>query len=109
MHLKDCFNSVRNKIGHMKGYGHCYHCNGTWNYKRAVCIPCDGKLPNNWIQATYPLCEECFDKLSVDEIYDYCIKYNNRKDIDLKIIYENIRYLKGIVVVNIGNREFKQG
>lgn len=59
---------IKNWIGRTKGYSGCYHCAGTWNWKRPYYIPyregCE----------MFPLCKECFEKLDTKTTLDYCKK-----------------------------------
>lgn len=52
-------------IGRALGFGGCYHCGMTWNHVEGKTIYySEGG-------GMFPLCEECFDKLSPEEIDPY--------------------------------------
>lgn len=55
-------------IGRALGYSGCYHCGMTWNYVEGKTIYySEGS-------GMFPLCEECFDRLSPEEIDPYIEK-----------------------------------
>lgn len=92
---------IRNIIGNIKGYGHCLNCGDTWDYKKEMAIPYDD---SNYM---FPLCEECFTKLSPESIIEFChllnIIWNKDEPINLldyEIIYHNIIQLKSIAKVD---------
>lgn len=57
---------IRNWIGRAKGYSGCYHCRGTWNWKK------HHNIPYREGSSMFPLCRECFEKLDAKTIIDYC-------------------------------------
>lgn len=59
---------IKNFIGSLQGYSGCSHCGGTWNWKK------DHNIPYSDSGGMFPLCEECYQKLSPEERYDYCLE-----------------------------------
>ena len=57
----------KNQYGRSKGYGGCSHCKDTWDWKESFSIPFTET------SSMFPLCKECFEKLSINEI-NYYIK-----------------------------------
>lgn len=61
-------NFIRNWKGRRKGYSGCHRCGGTWDWKEEHSIPyAEGK-------GMFPLCVECYEELSPQERYDYCME-----------------------------------
>ena len=56
---------ARTDWGRAIGYGWCYHCSRTWNYIK------DKTISYSVSEGMFPLCEDCFDKLSPTEINPY--------------------------------------
>lgn len=55
---------IRNFIGKLKGYGSCYICGDTWNWKEEHTIYfTEGR-------GAFPTCEECWQTKSNKEIID---------------------------------------
>lgn len=67
---------IKNFIGRFKGYSGCSHCGGTWNWKENKTIPYREKISSISTADTYsgmfPVCKECFERLSEDKILQYC-------------------------------------
>ena len=55
-------------MGKALGYGGCYRCGMTWNYAKSKSIRYSVS------DGMFPLCEECFDRLSSEEIDPYIEK-----------------------------------
>lgn len=56
---------LRTFVGKVQGYYSCHHCGATWNcVKRKTVMYSVGS-------GMFPLCVECFDKLSSEEIDPY--------------------------------------
>jgi len=53
---------IKNFIGSLKGYSGCHKCGDAWNWKKEKCIPYSKG------HFMFALCEECFNKASIDEI-----------------------------------------
>ena len=75
------FGFVRNIVGKLQGYSGCSHCGGTWNWKQGHSIPTSISKVKALADGTpyypsgmFPLCEECYRKLSPQERYSYCRK-----------------------------------
>lgn len=62
---------IRNMVGWLKGCNGCSHCGGKWNWKQEHIIY------YTKTNGMFPLCEECYEKLSPQERYDYCIEVWN--------------------------------
>ena len=60
--------TIRNNIGNIQGFGHCYHCKDTWNWKKTQSIPYKKD------SFMFPICKECFIKLPEIVILNYCIR-----------------------------------
>jgi len=56
---------IRNAAGVIAGYGGCYRCGDTWNWKTAHSTPYEEG------RACFPLCEECWSELTPDERLPY--------------------------------------
>lgn len=50
------------EIGSIQGYGQCYECGDTWNWKREHIIAYEPD--ERFSSGAFPLCEECFWKVS---------------------------------------------
>ncbi len=62
--LKRKYNNI---VGNTGGYSGCAHCGDTWNWKKIHSIPY-----NDRGSGMFPVCDECYKKLSPQERYDYC-------------------------------------
>lgn len=58
---------LRNAKGRAKGYGGCYHCGDTWDWKDSHETLIEGDTAFGGISACFPLCEECWQKLGTPE------------------------------------------
>ena len=58
--------SIKNAVGHSKGYSGCLCCGDKWNWKPKHIIPYGNAA------GMFPLCDECYDRLSPEERYHYC-------------------------------------
>ena len=63
---------LMNFIGRLSGYGECQHCHDTWNWKKEKIIPYKEKGNIDYYQGMFPICEECFNSSSEDEILYHC-------------------------------------
>ena len=57
-------------IGRLQGYGECHHCHNTWNWKNGHYIPYSKERRS----FMFPLCKECYEKLSPQSRYNYCLE-----------------------------------
>ncbi len=57
--------AVLSTIGAAKGYGRCMHCKNTWDVVQGKHIPF---RPG---RGMFPVCIECFDILTADQIIHY--------------------------------------
>lgn len=85
------FDWLKNLIGSFQGFSACHHCHGTWNWKKGHTIPyrLDG------MAGMFPLCEECYEKLSPQERYKYCIELYDSwgrpgNEVDFEVIAEYV-------------------
>ena len=86
------FKNVKNANGYARGYGGCLRCGDRWNWKSHHVIPYGGGA------GMFPLCEECYNKLSPEERYRYCRELarewekwgRSEEDIDLDVVREHI-------------------
>jgi len=62
------YKRAKTVMGKALGYGGCYHCGMTWNYAKGKSIRYSVR------DGMFPLCEECFDRLSSEEIDPYIEK-----------------------------------
>jgi NAD-dependent SIR2 family protein deacetylase len=53
---------IKNFIGRFQGYSGCAKCKDTWNWKKSK----DIQYTKN--ESMFALCEECFNKLDIQEI-----------------------------------------
>lgn len=100
--MTNLFKKIKSVISKLEGYGSCAHCGLSWNVVDGVYVSYNVKLPKHSGSGMFPICEDCFNKLSVYEILNYCKEllimwkkepfYN--KNIDFDIIEHNVRYLK---------------
>jgi len=58
--------SLKNKVGDIRGYGNCAHCGDSWMFKEYIDLSCSED------QRIFPICKECFNKLSDEEVLGYC-------------------------------------
>jgi len=58
---------IKNKSGHLQGYGSCFNCGDTWNWKEHQSIKYEES------SGMFPLCKECFNKLPEKDIIDWCV------------------------------------
>ena len=56
---------AKNTLGHLRGFGDCMHCGGTWDWKEGHTIMYSES------GGMFPLCEECYKKLSIEEVEHY--------------------------------------
>ncbi len=99
--MSNLIKKIKSVIGKFEGYGCCFHCNLTWNVVDGVGIPYQVKLPNCG-SGMFPLCTDCFKKLSSEEILKYCETLKDmwnrepsfHKKVDLDVIKYNIKFLK---------------
>lgn len=61
---------ARNLIGEARGHSGCLNCGDRWNWKKPHDIEYERKGDNR--SGMFPLCDECFQKLPVDTIMDFC-------------------------------------
>lgn len=86
---------IKNIIGYFKGYGRCLRCKDSWYWK-------EHQIINYSINSgMFPICKECFDKISSSEILYYCIILMNdiqhlSKSIINKRIYKLQKSIKEI-------------
>jgi len=59
---------IKNLVGAWQGYSGCRHCGDSWYWKE------EKEIPYRKGSAMFPLCKQCFNKLSEDDILDYCDK-----------------------------------
>ena len=59
---------LKNTAGSAKGYSGCSCCGDTWNWKKEHSIPYSDS------GGMFPLCEECYQKLTPQERFDFCRK-----------------------------------
>ena len=64
--------NIRNAVDSARGFSGCHHCGDSWAWKESQIIMYSG-VDGNFSQGMFPLCRECFDKLSDEEIVDYCL------------------------------------
>jgi hypothetical protein len=58
----------RNFIGKLRGFGACMHCGDRWNWKPEHTTWCFAD------RGMFPLCERCFQKLPITQVYDYHLR-----------------------------------
>lgn len=59
--------AIKNRAGNLSSYGCCQECGDTWNWKKEQNIAyADGC-------GMFPLCVECFKRLSPKKIEEHCI------------------------------------
>lgn len=75
------------------------NCGDRWNWKEEMQIPYTGRIenPGECSSFMFPLCKECFEKLSEGEILYYCKQLLNRWNsgeiyADWDNIIENLRH-----------------
>ena len=77
----------KNLIGRHQGFSSCHHCHNTWNWKHRHVIP----YREDGIAGMFPVCDECYEILSPQERYDYCVElYNSWGRPDDKVNFEVI-------------------
>ena len=96
------FGWLRTIIGHVQGYGGCAHCHHTWNWKKGHMIPFAAHKTRTLLDGSpyyyarmFPLCEECYQKLSPEKRLNYCKelwrKWGSPKEkVDWNIIREHV-------------------
>jgi len=92
---------IKSMYGKMYGLSWCSHCGLAWNVVKGKYIPYNAKLPGDRWNEMFPICEDCFEKLSPEQILSYCKdlvdqwkKFTPDKDVDMEIIEHNIKYMK---------------
>ena len=92
--IKKIIRKIKNITGEANGYGNCILCKDRWNWKEPQRI----KMINRQM---FPLCKECFNKLSERQISMWCVilmerwEYNNEEiGENLQIIEQDIHNLK---------------
>ena len=60
--------AIKNRRGREIGYGGCYRCGDTWDWKK----PMESLWFNN--HGIFPCCEECWPELTPDQKLEYCVK-----------------------------------
>lgn len=79
---------IRNYFGRQSRFGSCSHCGDTWNWKKAEYI----KYTKSGRNSMFPLCKECFSKLTYGEVIDYCkalVREWERQEREYKEILEH--------------------
>ena len=56
---------LKNEIGRMNGYGCCMSCRDSWSWKE------EKRIPYRHGAGMFPICAECFERLSYCEIERY--------------------------------------
>jgi hypothetical protein len=81
---------LRSWLGYLKGYGHCFHCRGTWDFKETFTIT---DSPNTVV---FPICVDCAKKLSEEQIlkyvmdvYDWWVRegWKTREEVNARLSY----------------------
>lgn len=86
---------IRNMKGNLVGYSGCSHCGDRWNWKEEHIIPYDDRG-----SGMFPFCEECYQKLSPQKRYDYCMELWDRwgqpaDKVDFNMISKNVGLTTG--------------
>jgi len=63
-----------NTTGSLQGYGGCNHCGDTWNWKQGHSVM------YSETSGAFPLCEECYQKLKPEIIWEYYIEHFKKRD-----------------------------
>ena len=63
---------VKNTYGNSTGYSGCSHCGDTWNWKK------EHTIMYSEGSGMFPLCQDCFDTLSIEKVIDYCLDLNSK-------------------------------
>jgi hypothetical protein len=101
--FKYIIKKLKSEYGSLKGYGSCAHCGMSWYIVEGADIPYDVRYPEQPERGMSPVCTDCFNRLSVDEVLEYCrrlvivwSKETPDTNIDFNIIEHNIRFMKGL-------------
>lgn len=61
----------KNFVSKMKGYSSYMKCGYTWEFVEGAYIPYETKLPNYPPGSMFPVCTECFNSISEEDILKY--------------------------------------
>ncbi len=87
---------IKNLIGNLQGYSHCYECRDHWNCKEHQ----DISITKTW--GVFFLCKECFQKLPTQNIIEHLDELLNKRMQNRPIEYTE-NYVKKIRLTLIKN------
>lgn len=77
----------KNAQGYAQGYGECLCCGDSWLWKEHY----RDSIKFSATQSMFPLCDECFENLTQEEILAFCkAQCRQWEQFDLEILFSDI-------------------